>query len=342
MVGQARVSVAYQHERIFDMGSLRRLAVWGGAAAFALLLAVVASYSDANDRRLLAADAEKEKTGAPPAQLTSRLPEIDAQTQRLAAVMDGLTAERERLTARIGTIERNLEDVTGAIKRQARDPVGAPSAALPAPASSTSAPAPVLAVPTAREPAKEATREALKEPPKEEVNKETAMLPPATLAAIPARQPTAAAEVQPREPEAAARSEEVAASEPPARIDFGIDVGGALNFDGLRVLWASTKGNNAALFEGLHPLVAVRENSRTKNAELRLVVGPLANVEGAARLCASLSTARRYCQPVAFEGQRLTEPDVLPERRAAPAAPKPKVAAPAPAPPKPRGLGLFP
>jgi hypothetical protein len=82
-------------------------------------------------------------------------------------------------------------------------------------------------------------------------------------------------------------------------------------------------------------VVAVRENSRTKNAELRLVVGPLANVETAARLCASLSAARRYCQPVAFEGQRLAEPDAAPERRAAPAAPKPKVAAPAP---KPRGL----
>ena len=80
---------------------------------------------------------------------------------------------------------------------------------------------------------------------------------------------------------------------------------------------------------------AVRENSRTKNAELRLVAGPLANVEHAARLCANLSAARRYCQPVAFEGQRLAEPDAVPERRAAPAAPKPKVAAPAP---KPRGL----
>ena len=81
MVGQARVSVAYQHERTFDIGSLRRLAVWGGTAALALLLAVIASYSDANSRRLMAADAQK--AGAPPAQLASRLPEIEAQTQRL-------------------------------------------------------------------------------------------------------------------------------------------------------------------------------------------------------------------------------------------------------------------
>ena len=46
------------------------------------------------------------------------------------------------------------------------------------------------------------------------------------------------------------------------------------------------------------------ENGRAKNAELRLVVGPLPDVEAAARLCANLSAIRRYCQPVAFEGQR--------------------------------------
>ena len=330
MVGQARVSVAYQHERTFDMGSLRRLAVWGGAATLALLLAVVANYSDANSRRLMAADAQK--ADAPTAQLASRLPEIDARTQQLAGVVDGLAAERERLAARIGTIERKLEDVTGAIKRQGVDAGGAASAALPAPAPNASAPAPVAA-PTIKEVAKELPNDAAKE---------VTMSPaPAPLNILAARQPAAASEAQPAPAEAPAnlpliRSDETTAAEASHRIDFGVDVGGALNFDGLRVLWTSTKGSNAALFEGLHPVVAVRENSRTKNAELRLVVGPLAGVESAVHLCASLSMARRYCQPVAFEGQRLTEPDAVPERRVAPAAPKPKVAAPAP--PKPRGL----
>src|SRR5262249_50549796 len=96
-----------------------------------------------------------------------------------------------------------------------------------------------------------------------------------------------------------------------------------------------TKASSEPWREGLLRGGAGGKNSRTKGAELRLVVGPLANVENAARLCASLSAARRYCQPVAFEGQRLTEPDAVPERRAAPAAPRPKVVAPAP---KPRGL----
>lgn len=324
MVGQARVSIAYQHERAFDMGSLRRLAVWGGGATLALLLAVVASYSDANSRRLMAADGPK--AGAPPAQLTSRLPEIDAQTQRLAGVVDGLAADRERLAARIGTIERNLEDVTGAIKRQGVDS----SSAAPAPAGAGVA-FPATA-PT--------TKESAKETPKE-LGKDAAMAPlPGPLDILAGRQPATATEAQPAPAEALAnlpaiRSDETAAADPSPKVEFGVDVGGAVNFDGLRVLWTSTKGGNAALFEGLHPVVAVRENSRTKNAELRLVAGPLANVEHAARLCANLSAARRYCQPVAFEGQRLAEPDAVPERRAAPAAPKPKVAAPAP---KPRGL----
>lgn len=325
MVGQARVSIAYQHERAFDMASLRRLAVWGGGATLALLLAVLASYSDANSRRLMAADGPK--AGAPPAQVASRLPEIDAQTQRLAAAVDGLAADRERLAVRIGTIERNLEDVTGAIKRQGADPSNAASATPPAPAG-TGAASPAAA-PTTRESAREAPKDA---------GKEVAMAPPLDILA--ARQPATASEARPAPPEALAnlpaiRSDETAAADPSPKVEFGVDVGGAVNFDGLRVLWISTKGSNAALFEGLYPVVAVRENSRTKNAELRLVAGPLANVEHAARLCANLSAARRYCQPVAFEGQRLAEPDAMPERRAAPAAPKPKVAAPAP---KPRGL----
>jgi hypothetical protein len=47
---------------------------------------------------------------------------------------------------------------------------------------------------------------------------------------------------------------------------------------------------------------------------LRLVVGPVADAEAAARLCMTLSAARRYCQPVAFEGQRLALNDPVPTK----------------------------
>ena len=157
MVGQARVSIAYQHERTFDMGSLRRLAIWGGSAAVALLVAVLAGYSDANSRRLMAADAQT--TGTPAAQLASRLPEIDAQTQRLAGVVDGLAADRELLMARIATLERNLEDVTGAIKRQGGDSSGQMSAVPPAPSPTAAVPAPAP-TDSPKEPIKEVVKEA--------------------------------------------------------------------------------------------------------------------------------------------------------------------------------------
>jgi hypothetical protein len=125
----------------------------------------------------------------------------------------------------------------------------------------------------------------------------------------------------------------------PAAADFGVDVGGAVNFDGLRILWSSTREHNPALFDGLVPIVTVRESSKTHNAELRLVVGPLAGPDAAGRICASLSAARRYCQPVAFEGQRLNIAEAAaPERKPAAASRERRRAAataerkPAPAP----------
>src|SRR5712691_4309352 len=115
MAAQAQSWAREPRERTFDMPSLRRLAIWGGLAMAALLVAVIASYTDAGARRLASGNAQK--TAAP--QVQSRLPELDVLTQRLAGAVDGLTADREPLAARIGALERNLDDITGAIKRQA-------------------------------------------------------------------------------------------------------------------------------------------------------------------------------------------------------------------------------
>ena len=340
MATQAQSWTPDPRERTFDMRSLRRLAIWGGSATAALLVAVVASYSDAGTRRPASTNAQK--PGAPLPQIASRLPELDAQTQRLAGVVDALASDRERLIARIGTLERNLEDVTGAIKRQASNSsagnssVTVPSA-LPLPASSLPASSPPASSTPAAAPAPAAIKEAAKE-----IAKESAMPPaPQPQVTALARPPAAPAAPQPPPPARIANAPAVMAADSPiaeaAMTEFGVDVGGAVNFEGLRVLWSSIKGGNPALLEGLHPVVAVRENSRTKGAELRLLVGPLANVEIAARLCATLSAARRYCQPVGFEGQRLADVDMAPahavsERKPA-SAPKPK------APPEPAFTG---
>jgi hypothetical protein len=282
------------------MRALWRLGLWGTSAAAALALAVVAGYSDTGSRRLMAA-------AVPPAgaaltaattQPAARPSETEAETRRLAEAVRALTADRERLAARLGTLERSLEDVTGSIKQQAATAAAAPP--LVAPPATSAAPASEPVKEAAVTPAADAT------PPAQ---------PPA--AAVPAEpQPSAADKTVPAEP----AGDPAAASSVATRTEFGVDVGGATNFDGLRVLWSSTKGSNATLFEGLQPVVVARENSRTKAVELRLVAGPLDNAEAAARICATLSAARRYCQPVAYEGQRLAQADMVSERK--PAAPR--------------------
>jgi hypothetical protein len=88
----------------------------------------------------------------------------------------------------------------------------------------------------------------------------------------------------------------------------------------LRQLWTATKAGNASLLEGLYGVVALRENSGTKAAELRLIAGPFADPEAANRACAALTGARRYCQPAGFEGQRLADSEKASERRATPKA----------------------
>ena len=304
----ARPLIRIEHERLFDidMRGLRRLAIWGLSATAALAISVAAAFSDANSRRLLASAppsnaASVVQKAAPPAAPT---PDRDAESRRLSEVLGALVADREQLVARIGAIERNLEDVTGSIQRQA-----AAAAAAPSP--------PVPASPAAAPPAPSPSKEAALTPA--EPGNPARLAPPPVALSNPGGADQALA---PAEPPVAPSAAESATT----RTEFGVDVGGAASFDGLRVLWASTKGSNAALLEGLHPVVATRENSRTKAVELRLIAGPLANLEAAARLCAMLTAARRYCQPVAFEGQRLAHADSVPERkpaaapRAAPAA----------------------
>jgi hypothetical protein len=114
--------------------------------------------------------------------------------------------------------------------------------------------------------------------------------------------------------------------------ELGVDIGGAASFDALRTLWVSTKSQHVGLLDDFHPVVAVRENARSKSPDLRLIVGPVENAAAAAQICAKLSATRRYCQPVAFRGQRLARADTAPVPERKPAAPAPKQATP-PAPP---------
>ena len=201
-----------------------------------------------------------------------------------------LIAERDRLAVRISKIERHLDDLTGSIKAQ---PAAAPTGA----ARTLPQPTPESVGAPAAGSAPQATAPASSDPPR------PAIEPSANRTEAPLGTPSAA---------------ERLSSIDAFNLEYGIDIGGAANFEGLRQLWTATKASNAALLEGLYGVVALRENSRTKAAELRLIVGPFADPEAANRACVALTTARRYCQPAGFEGQRLADAEKASERKPAP------------------------
>jgi len=90
----------------------------------------------------------------------------------------------------------------------------------------------------------------------------------------------------------------------PTMTDFGVDIGGGPTIDSLRDLWNSAKGTHGHIFEGLRPVISVRDG-KPGTTELRLVVGPLSNAAAAAKICASLSASGWTCRPAVFDGQRL-------------------------------------
>jgi hypothetical protein len=87
-------------------------------------------------------------------------------------------------------------------------------------------------------------------------------------------------------------------------VEFAVDLGGETSMQGLRALWASLRGNHAAL-QNLRPLVSVRDGAQPGTVELRLVAGPFANAAAAARVCAALAGKRVACATTVFDGQRL-------------------------------------
>ena len=94
-------------------------------------------------------------------------------------------------------------------------------------------------------------------------------------------------------------------NEPQPKVEIGVDLGPALTLARLRTRWEAFRKSQGAVAEGIRPVVSFREISPGKPVELRLVVGPLADVAVAAKLCASLSGSQFPCQPAVFDGQRL-------------------------------------
>jgi len=232
---------------------LTRLAIWIGVATLAVFAAVLAARTETGVRRIatLLAPHEYARTSKAP-QLANRQSDQEAEQRRLSEAVRTLAADRDRLLARLNTLERNLEDVTGSIP---------PANATPKP--------PAPAVSAAAQPA-----------------------PPT----VPSQARVAAGHLATGAPSAADSTA--------TKTEFGVDVGGNASVEGLRTLWTTLKTAQPALFEGLRPLIAIRE-AKPGGVELRLIAGPLPNASLAARLCAALAAVNQACQPTVFDGQRL-------------------------------------
>jgi hypothetical protein len=297
------------------MQTLWRLAIWGGVATFALLVAAISAFfsSPGSHRQSATTAGQTTTVQVSPAQgaaqprtsagdFAPRSSETAEETRRLAEAVRALAADRDQALGRIAALEHNLDGVTGSIK-QDRGPASPPAAAQPPPSPSAAFSAKPIARP---------------EPPAAPVTEAAATPapapPPASRQSVPGDATHMAASDS--RDQAAAPAPNLARGSAPAEpvAGLGVDIGGAINYEGLRTLWRSTKNSDPALLEELFPLVAVRENGKTHGAELRLVVGPIADAEGAARLCTTLAAAHHYCQPVAFEGQRLSLADVAPAK----------------------------
>jgi TolA-binding protein len=332
----------------FDQRALRRLAIWGTAAAAALLVAALSAHFSAGSRPGMSTAAASTDAAFPVApivaHLAARSEDLENETRRLTEAVVTLTSDRDRLIMRLASLERSLEDITGSTKRQPA-PLPSPTAASPTATSQTAAiptaAASAAATPTAATPT--AAPPTAASPATASPVAVAAPLPSSAMAALMAPVPLASRdqispniEAPPAPPAPAAadpaparRSGNAASTTAPAPGEFAVDVGGATSFDGLRGLWSTTRAVEAGLFDGLQPLVIVREN-KARGAELRLIVGPLANMDAATRLCVALSVERRYCQPTAFEGQELAlnVPEREPERR--PVSSSQRKSAPAP------------
>jgi hypothetical protein len=262
---------------------LARLGIWIGLATVAVLIAVFTARTETGLRRIagllspeVSEPARSAKIAAP--QIASR--QIDQEVERrLNEAVRALAADRDRLASRVAALERNLDDVTGSISQNGA-PAAQPSRPLP---QGQAAPNPPLVPP----PAPQAAAPAPQPAPQ-------GAAPPAIQAA-PNR--VAAGHLATGAPTAA---DSVA-----TRTEFGIDVGGNASVEGLRTLWTTLKTSQPALFDGLRPVVAIREGQKPGTIELRLIAGPIANAGMAARMCAALAAMNQTCQPAVFDGQRL-------------------------------------
>jgi hypothetical protein len=263
----------------FDKAQLWRIALWGLAAACAIFLAVLTSKTEAGAERLAAAMAYLR--GQPTD------PPFDArvETRKLANALRGLSSDSDQLRSRVTVVERHMDDVTASLKKQI-EAVKA-EAEAPRPAETPPAPGtPDVTGPTASP--------ASPPPPPPSATPSPFPAPPP----LPAPPPRGVQAPPPTKPVVPGSS-----SVDPKQ--YGVDIGGAVSAEALRIRWAEIRAAHPQLFQGLTATAITRETPQSDRSELRLVLGPLPNSNAATRLCTSLTAYRLFCQPTGFDGQHV-------------------------------------
>lgn len=135
--------------------------------------------------------------------------------------------------------------------------------------------------------------------------------PPAGETTPPAAGPVIAAKPDAGKSDAAKPEARVEAKaeteEPQPKAEIGLDLGPAITMARLRERWAAFKSSYAAMADGMRPVISIREVGKNRSVEMRLVVGPVPDVQAAATMCSALSGSQFPCHPALFDGQRLAQ-----------------------------------
>jgi hypothetical protein len=259
---------------------LWRQAGWGLAAAAALSVAVLSSRDDVAPPRVAALFSSLRSQQEPPAAHSF---DAEAAARQLAQAMRNLADDRDKLAARLSAIDREVHDMSGALKQQIEaakaEAIKTAKQAPPWPESAPPVPMTLADVAVMVKTVSPAPASAAD--------------PPASTAATSAALATNGAEHAP--PETTASLGQA----------YGVDLGSASTMKALHHRWASLRTAHPQLFEGIQPVVSIKENPRTGRTELHLIVGPYANAETAAQFCDFVVPFRVSCQPAMFDGSRL-------------------------------------
>jgi hypothetical protein len=101
------------------LSTLLRLGGWGFCMALALGVTVTVARTDRGVERIEQVFAGLHGPAKPAAstQVAQTRPDPEIETRRLAAQIQILKADREKLVTRVAALERNLDDVTGSVKQ---------------------------------------------------------------------------------------------------------------------------------------------------------------------------------------------------------------------------------